>query len=1166
MGSPDTVVTTTSTKIYPDDDIIPQRLPWPVAKLQPPILPKGAVLTNLVPLLSAEAVAEEEKVKEMEVQRMVTKTPTPDWLMPENTSTRAEAQPRAEAVVAEEKTTEVAAATVVPEAPPADNVEASSSQSESESTQPDTQTTPTIIQTAPPTAPSGMDVSTLLGPDLFKTKTNSSSRDSSSLSTRHRASISLGSNSNDSSSTLAPPTPGTSPSDGNTSSSDESEDDPVGDYADTDDEAEVPLPLFLVRDGQADDVLGTVADEDDLAWADVSPPAALTEILQLPEGGDIPELLREIVASSLESVQAQLAVAVTEKAERGKVKAAEAEAAAAARAEEKRRRQEQLERERKEMAALAKGKARDTATRHIPDPVEHRPPVQTAVGPVKKSRRHMFASRMLRHVHILGSSNGERGESSAAGAAAAAEAAQAAQARAALQRAYEQAQLRSFDNVGSSSSSSSKPVITRKPVKKLADKMAGPSRQQAYEQAMLRALEGTASSSTATPAAFTAVGVVGTDASTASTTTTTTTLPGTQPIPTQRRAAMLLAMVRKDMEKKKEPVLPATIECISCFEDVPRKEAVQTVCHAYCLDCFQQLVTTALANEAQFPPKCCLNEVPAATVNKYVPRDLARQYKAKVDEFATPVGDRVYCPTVDCGVFVPAQHIAKAARIARCRNGHETCTACRQDAHGRGSQNREACPEASAQDQLDQRLADELAAEEGWRRCIRCAVLIEHREACQHMTCRCGAEFCYVCGLAWRTSREARERDRIRRQAEQADAELAELRDALAQVAAFEQRERQKLQRIQQAQRARLQQLKQQREIALEAEVAAKYDALRTTLATLGALQTTHAQQARRQERVAHCSQQTQDATDADTRLAKTKAEAADLAAAKIKEAEQKWNKDLAERITLEKRLEEEYRQLLEVNAAWTGRDDHPQLVESALRAYQRTNDARMDTYKQWKDRELANDTFLAEEERAVRDEVQDALRVKHTQQARKDRRALQRKHAGERVWCRAVAAERARLLAEMEVVEQGLGLAGSTSEADTNLLLLLDLEENGALAGDAAGEGAGAAPDDTEMNHLYAVMLADIASGIEDLDFGEGEGVEDVEEVVENSNVVFDDDDRDSFYSLYADENRNSGSGSGSGSGSSNNDNNNRTSNGPVRAEYNWPLTLRGGTDLRGR
>ncbi|KIH90910.1 hypothetical protein SPBR_00093 [Sporothrix brasiliensis 5110] len=1153
-----------STVTAEEEEPIRERHSLPIARLQPPILPKGAVLTNLTPLLSVEEYTKE--VKEMEVQRIVIRPMAyqPPVDGPTISTLTAEVQPLPQPEL-----------TVTAETQADETAQASTPKAPQESTAP---------QASASASASGFDVSTLLGPDLSRPGTKGSSS---------RIRTSLTSNNNDSASTLAPPTPGSTPSDGRGSfdtdrtSEDGSErdcdtetetekDDPAADYADTDDEVDVPLPLFLVRDGQADDLLGTVADEDDLAWADVAPPTALSEIPALPGGAEVPELLREIVSSSLESVQAQLAVAVAEKAERDKVKAAEAEAAAAARAEEKRRRQEQLEKERRAAAALSKGKARDTATRHMPEPIDLRPPPPVTPALPKKSKRHMFASRMLRHVHVLGGSS-DRGESSAAGAAAAAEAAQAAQAaaaRAALQRAYEQAQLRQFgegDGLGAGAgvanrTNSSVSATSGKPIKRLSNKMARSStrtRQQAYEQAMLRTLEG--SSSIATPAAFTAVGITDDDATTAP--SPTTTLPATAPLPTQRRAAMLLAMVRKDMEKQKEPAPPPTIECISCFEDVPRKEAVQTVCHAYCMDCFQQLVTTALANEAQFPPKCCLNEVPSATVTKYVPRDLARQYKDKVDEFAMPIADRVYCPTVDCGVYVPPAHVAKVARIARCRNGHETCTACRQPAHGRGADNREACPEASAQDRRDQQLADELAAEEGWRRCIRCAVIIEHREACQHMTCRCGAEFCYVCGLVWhtcrcsmddlarikreadarrvqRTAREARERERVRRQAEQADAELAELRDALAQVAAFEQRERQKLQRIQQAQRARLQRLRQQREVELAAEVAAKYDALRTTLAQLGAAQAMHAQQARRQERVAHGAQQTHDAADADARVARRREETAAAAAAKIRAAEQHWKQDYAARTALEARLESEYRGLLEANAAWTGRDDHAHLVARALRAYQRTNDAHLDAYVQWRDRELAHTTFLAEEERAVCDEVRDALRAKHTVQARKDRRALQRRHGGERVWCRAVVAERARLLAEMEVVEQGLGLAGSASEADANLLMLLDLEENGGLAGENNdnnnNDSSGGLADDTEMSHLYAVMLADIAGTVEDLQLTDDEVV----------------DDHESFYSLYADNN-----GNGIGSSSNNNDSNPPASGSSrFSVEYSWPFAADNG------
>ncbi|PSR97562.1 hypothetical protein BD289DRAFT_340706, partial [Coniella lustricola] len=46
----------------------------------------------------------------------------------------------------------------------------------------------------------------------------------------------------------------------------------------------------------------------------------------------------------------------------------------------------------------------------------------------------------------------------------------------------------------------------------------------------------------------------------------------------------------------------------------------------------------------------------------------------------------------------------------------------------------------------DMEIVQQIAFKEGWRRCYRCHTMVEHRVACRHMTCVCGAEFCYVCG------------------------------------------------------------------------------------------------------------------------------------------------------------------------------------------------------------------------------------------------------------------------------------------------------------------------------------------------------------------------------------------------------------------------------------
>lgn len=271
-----------------------------------------------------------------------------------------------------------------------------------------------------------------------------------------------------------------------------------------------------------------------LEWANVEPPAALRDV---DESDDtLPELLCQIIVSSIESVQSQLAVKVAEQAERDAAAAAarahaEAEAAAKeaalAEAEAIRRQQESSMELQESPVIYGKGKGREMPTFTEAD-------LTQAPEGTKPARRH-FASRVLRHVHKFSSSSGG-GESSTFGAGSEAAAAKAAAkaanaARLARQKAYEEAMLRRFET------GSSAPIRAE----------AGPSKattlQQPYEQAMLRDLEGGAATSQTIP----------TKAESTSSTATGVSDVDVTLLPAQRRAAMLLAIVRK------EPVPPATM-------------------------------------------------------------------------------------------------------------------------------------------------------------------------------------------------------------------------------------------------------------------------------------------------------------------------------------------------------------------------------------------------------------------------------------------------------------------------------------------------------------------------------------------------------------------------------------------------------------------------------
>jgi len=470
---------------------------------------------------------------------------------------------------------------------------------------------------------------------------------------------------------------------------------------------------------------------------------------------------------------------------------------------------------------------------------------------------------------------------------------------------------------------------------------------------------------------------------------------------------------------------------MACFEDTPVSAAVKTTCHSYCAPCFGQLVSTAIEHESQWPPKCCLNEIPAKLVARHAPKAVAKTYVAKAAEYGTPVSSRLYCPTADCGLFIPPPpRILSQHRMARCSAGHATCTACRRPAHGGTCRSA-----ASAAEDADAQLTDHLAAEEGWRRCPRCGVLIEHRSACQHMTCRCGAGFCYVCGATWRTCacsvddlHRLKARAASRRAAR--EAEERELREAVERFAAMEREQAAAAERARQAERraraearrrAREEQIR--REEDRRREVETRYAAERDALAALGGRQVSFLAAAHEKAAAARTAEA--EAAAAAQREKRTAAVAAQRAAARlrVRARELEWEADFRVRAKLERRLEAAYRAQLE--GMWRrgkGALDGDARRQAALRAYMRRNDARLDAWRAWRDGEMDAFRFHVDDEQAIREELLEReaqlLRDEHAATAA----AMTARHAAEARWLHLVHAERLRLLAEMEDVERECG------------------------------------------------------------------------------------------------------------------------------------------------
>ncbi|KOS20501.1 hypothetical protein ESCO_005344 [Escovopsis weberi] len=177
--------------------------------------------------------------------------------------------------------------------------------------------------------------------------------------------------------------------------------------------------------------------------------------------------------------------------------------------------------------------------------------------------------------------------------------------------------------------------------------------------------------------------------------------------------------------------------CTACRDSFPASEMARCPCsHEYCGDCLRELFSAAMKDESLFPPRCCRQPIPLEANQTFLTAKIQDDFRAKSIEYGTP--NRTYCHEPTCSAFISTRFIfGDRAYCDQC--GAVTCTTCKGAAHD------EDCSEdASTQEVL------RLARENGWQRCQGCKSMVELNTGCNHMTCRCGSQFCYICGVQWK--------------------------------------------------------------------------------------------------------------------------------------------------------------------------------------------------------------------------------------------------------------------------------------------------------------------------------------------------------------------------------------------------------------------------------
>lgn len=189
------------------------------------------------------------------------------------------------------------------------------------------------------------------------------------------------------------------------------------------------------------------------------------------------------------------------------------------------------------------------------------------------------------------------------------------------------------------------------------------------------------------------------------------------------------------------------VECLTCLSsDVPISKSAKLACgHRMCHSCLRRIFALSVTDPQHMPPKCCTQDhIPLKHVDKLFDVRFKMKWNQKYQEYTTK--NRIYCPAKGCGEWIKPSHIhtdthstRKYGKCNRCRT--KVCVTC----NGKWHTSRD-CPK----DDATQRFA-EMAKEKGWQRCYNCSAMVELKEGCNHMTCRCRAEFCMTCGLKWKS-------------------------------------------------------------------------------------------------------------------------------------------------------------------------------------------------------------------------------------------------------------------------------------------------------------------------------------------------------------------------------------------------------------------------------
>ncbi|KIJ59182.1 hypothetical protein HYDPIDRAFT_101186 [Hydnomerulius pinastri MD-312] len=190
-------------------------------------------------------------------------------------------------------------------------------------------------------------------------------------------------------------------------------------------------------------------------------------------------------------------------------------------------------------------------------------------------------------------------------------------------------------------------------------------------------------------------------------------------------------------------MLSLSIECVVCADAFEDADCLHAPClHYFCRQCLMNMAEAANRDESLLPLQCCHKQLPTETFLQFLPESVRAAFYAKSAEASTPPPQRLYCPNKKCSIFLGKSSGEGSLHDIACPEcSTAVCSGCKTRAHPR-----EDCKENELAIE-----ARALATAKGWQTCPGCKAIVELKDGCYHMTCRCQTQFCYGCGAKWKT-------------------------------------------------------------------------------------------------------------------------------------------------------------------------------------------------------------------------------------------------------------------------------------------------------------------------------------------------------------------------------------------------------------------------------